>query len=130
MAGSLKYLVYADDDGNEWFYLADESNIENVLVDDTIADYELTDESSVVHQLPANIKPRTATYNSTTTTSTRTMIVPTSAVYSALRTNDSTVALKTFSDGSGETFKLKRLTPERISLPTAADSGLDDGDVT
>jgi len=130
MAGSLKYLKYTDDDGNQWFYFGDESNAENYLVDDTLADFMLTDEDNIIHKIPANIEPRTAVFNSTTTTSTREAIIPTLAIAQALRQGDSTVALKVWSDSAGETFRLKRIIPERISLPTANDTGLDDGDVT
>ena len=130
MAGSLKYFKYTTDLGETFAILADESNIENIVVSDAGVDIGLADIGNIPYTVPGNVKPRYARYISTTTSRVRRIVVPTQAIAQALVSGDSLVALRTFSDVElGETFQFQGLTPERIRpVVIYQDTGLDDGD--
>lgn len=130
MAGSLKYFIYDDDFGGEWAMERDESNLEAVIVDPTAVDVTPANVSTRQYTIPKNIKPRVATYKSTTTVAVRRVTIPTLALYQDLVNSVVANILRQFTDG-GETFVLSGVTPERIKpVVVAEDTGLTDGDDT
>lgn len=130
MAGSLKYFIYDDDFGGEWAMERDESNLEAVIVDSAAVDVTPANVSTRQYLIPKNIKPRIASYKSTTTPAVRRVTIPTLALYQDLVNSVVANVLRQFTDG-GETYVLSGVTPERIKpVVVAEDTGLDDGDAT
>lgn len=130
MAGSLKYFIYDDDFGGEWAMERDESNLEAVVVDDAAIDVTPLNVATRQYTIPKNIKPRVATYKSTTTPAVRKVTIPTLALYQDLVNSVVANIVRQFTDG-GETFVLSGVTPERIKpVVVAEDTGITDGDAT
>lgn len=130
MSGSIKWLKYTTDSADEFAYLADESNAENVIVADAPIDVQTTD--TIKYAVPANVQKRFATFKSTTTVKVRKVVIPTVALYQALADNDATLVSRAWNDAElGEQFVLQSLTPERIRpIVGSEDTGLNDGDAT
>lgn len=130
MSGSLKYFVYVDDFDALWAMKRDESNIELMLNTTSDSDLQEADLAVVRYELPQNIIPRTATYVSTTTVRTKTITIPRRADYVALFAGTAG-ANQTFTDPSGEIFRLQSLNSETVRpVVFAEDTGLNDGDAT
>lgn len=123
MAGSKKWFVYTTDQGGDFGLLADESNTE--AVNGSNQDYVAG--TTVINALPRNIKPRAAVYQNGAGTRSIRCFVLNQTTYNAV-----IASVPTITDPiDGGTLALKRLEPERIALlPTAADTGLTDGDAT
>ena len=129
MAGSLKFFLYDDDQGGTWAMNRDESNIENVVVDDATVDITLTNVVDRRYQIPRNLRPRYAVFREVGGLATRKVTIPTPAIYNALVTGDTLVALRSFSEG-GIQFQLQSVVPERITpVVVDIDTGITDGDV-
>lgn len=124
MAGSRKYFVYTANGGSQYAISADESNVEDLM--GTNGDYLPNTDISIT--VPGNIQVRRAVYG--TLDGNRVISIPvlTATVYDAIPADSPAIddPLQT-----GQTLNLLRLEPERIKLiPTAVDTGLNDGDVT
>lgn len=130
MAGSLKWLKYTDDSGVDFAYFGDESNVENVVVDDTSFDIVSTD--TIKYSVPQNIQKRFATFKSTTTPRVKKVVIPTIALYNALAENNGVLVSREWNDTElSEQFVLQSLTPERIRpIVGANDTQLNDGDAS
>lgn len=127
MAGSIKWLLYIDDAGENWAYRGDESNSEAVVTAGGgaagVGDYGTT--QTALYALPRNVRPRSALFRNASSTISRRITVPTVAVYNGLEAGD------TITDQvSGETLFLVSKRGEQITIPFAADTGLIDGDNT
>jgi len=121
MAGSLRWFVYVTDDGQEFAALLDESNTEAIAAQDqnwTTAD--------PIYSLPGNLKPREAVFQNAAGTRNLRVVVPTKALYDAL-TPASTIPDQIAGGGATLTFVRKRNEVLRRT-PSAADTGLNDGD--
>jgi hypothetical protein len=128
MSGSIKWTRYVSDDDEVWGLLRDESNIEDVALTDSEVDVGTG--STIKYSVPQNVRPRFATYKSTTTVRVRKITIPTRAMYDDLATGAGVLGNRTFTDGT-ETFALQSLTPERIRpIVFSQDTGLNDGDAT
>lgn len=125
MAGSRKWFIYQLNGGTASFAInIDESNTENVMGTD--GDYGATD--SIVNSLPRNISPRRAYYSNAAKTRTIPVVILDEETYAGLLASDPTID-DPFQ--TGQTLSLSRLEPERRTLiPTAIDTGLNDGDLT
>jgi len=122
MAGSIKWFVYTTDNGTDFAISADESNVEAVA--GGTQDY--VSGLSIPFAIPRNLTPRYAYYSDPTAVRTIRVPVLTQALFNGILTGSPTIA-----DPVGAlTLNLVRVTPERIRLPRAADSGLTDGDLT
>lgn len=128
--GSRKYLIYDSDDGSQWAYLGDESNIENIVTDDTSVDVQASDLPARRYWVPGNIKKRFARFVSPDGP-TKTIVIPTSQIYQDLVAGAAGVS-QSFVDGTdGLTYTLQGVTPERIRpVVLDTDSGLNDGDIS
>ena len=126
MAGSMKYFVYSDDVGGLHGYKADESNSE---IFGTAHDANL---GVPKYTVPQNLRPRRANYASTTSVRTKSIVVPTKALYDDLASGSQTaVGLSFIDDTFGETFNFVGLTPETIKpVVIPLDTGLTDGDIS
>lgn len=125
MAGSRKWFVYELNGGVASFAInLDESNTENVM--GAVGDYGAT--TTILNSLPRNISPRKAYYSNADRTRTIPVVVLTDAAYEDILTTDPTID-DPFQ--TGQTLALTRLEPERRTLvPSAVDTGLNDGDLT
>lgn len=124
MAGSKKFFVYTTDQGDDFALLADESNTEavNGSTQDFIAGL------SILYTIPGNVRPRAAVYQNADKTRTIRCYALTPTIYNGVIANAPTITDPIAGTG---TLSLSRLEPEKIKLlPTAADSGLNDGDAT
>lgn len=122
MAGSLKWFVYTTDAGEDFAIKLDESNTE--AVNGGTQDYVTA--LSIIYAIPRNLKPRYALYVNADETRQIKCVALTSTIYNGLA-----AATPTITDPiGGGTLTLKRIRPEIISLPFAADTGLTDGDAT
>lgn len=129
MSGSLKFVSYTDDRGGKWALNRDESNMESVIVDDGSFDITPDNVDEHTYITPRNLKPRFATYKSSTTVKVRKVTIPTVDIYNALFTGDDAVALRSFT-AEGETWVLSGLSPERIRpIVVSIDTGLNEGDM-
>jgi hypothetical protein len=121
MAGSLKWFSYQDDAGTDWALFGDESNIEAV--------HGATGSGAPPNQKlkpPSNMKPRYAVFSNQAGTRNVKVPILTQTIYNAL---DATDTIPDALGGVGATLSLSRVRPEVISpIPTAFDTGLDDGD--
>jgi len=122
MAGSIKWIIYEDDFGDNWAILADESNVEAIS---TTSDY--TGTPALTNSLPRNVKPRYAVYGTTDGTRSLKVVVPTPAIYATLATDTPTIDDPIT---SGLTLVLQRIRPEVRRLPIPNDTGIQDGDIT
>lgn len=128
MAGSKKWTFYETDDGEQWGLIRDESNVEGVVIAD--GDVDIPTGSSIKYSVPANVRPRYATYKSETTVKVRRVTIPTRALYDDLASAIPNSTSKTFTE-DGEVFRLQGLSPERIRpVVFSGDTGLNDGDAT
>jgi hypothetical protein len=119
MAGSLKWFSYQSDDGTDWAFFGDESNIE-------AANGNGFNGSPPGQNFkpPSNLRVRYAVYGNLAGTRNIRVPVMSQAIYNALD------AASTIPSPDGaETLNLIRKRPELISpIPTIFDTGLDDGD--
>lgn len=122
MAGSNKWFSYTSNDGTDWALFADESNVEGANGG--------TGSGAPPNQLykpPANLKPRYAVYGNAAGTRNIKVPILTETIYNAL---DAASTIPDQIAGTG-TLSLIRKRPEIISpIPTAFDTGLNDGDNT
>ena len=119
MAGSLKWFSYQSDDGTDWAFFGDESNIE-------AANGEGFGGAPPNQNFkpPSNLKPRYAVYGNLAATRTLRVPIMSQTIYNAL--DASSTIPDPFDGGS---LSLIRKRPELISpIPTIFDTGLDDGD--
>lgn len=123
MAGSLKWFLYTTDAGEQFAIKADESNTE--AVNGTTGDYLAT--TTEIYAVPRNVTPRYALYVNAEETRSVKCVCLTSAIYNAVATTTPTISDPI---DDGVTLTLKRIRPELIQLPFAADTGEDDGDAT
>lgn len=113
MAGSIKFISYITNLGDAFALKCDESNAEAVGSTDltTTLDYEL----------PRNVKPRYAVYQSADGLTVRKCYL----------TGTDTVAPATITDSLGAgTLNLVRVVAEQYRAISPADTGLIDGDAT
>ncbi len=123
MAGSIKWFEYTTDSGATFAISMDESNGEAV----GNADY--TELSTVTFKLPSNVKKRYARYTSDDGLHVRT--VPVSSNTANVNTLPASFEAQAVGIAAGVTVKLREFVGERISMiPQAADTGLNDGDLT
>lgn len=124
MAGSRKWFIYSSDTDQNYAIQADESNVEALMGE--VQDYLNT--STITEGLPRNVTARRAVYENDAGTRAISIPVLTKTVYNGLRANKAEIDDPI---GSGtEKLKLSRLVPEKIKLPKAQDTGLNDGDAT
>lgn len=128
MAGSRKNFVYTDGRNNQWYFQADESNIENMVIDDGSVDLTPALAATVRYGIPPNVRRATAIYEDPTTKETRTITVPNALIYEDLSTAGGALANTSFTGIGGQNFVLVDLIPERIQLPRAVDTAQLDGD--
>jgi hypothetical protein len=123
MAGSKKWLVYTTDAGQDFAINLDESNTE--AVNGSTQDF--VDGLALTNAVPRNIKPRELFYSNAARTREIRCVALTQAIYNGIVGG----AVPTITDPiDGGTLVLVRATGERIRLPFALDTGLDDGDAT
>lgn len=134
MAGSLKYHPYINQFGDKFATWGDESNLEGIVILPTAQPVDITPSnvSEYQYKLPGNIRPRTATFKSTTTTRVRKVVIPTEALFNSLATGDGVLASRTFVEAAtGETFSLIGLKAEDFRpVVNEFDTGLNDGDAS
>jgi len=123
MAGSKKYFVYTTDSAVEFAALLDESNTE--AVNGTTGDYTST--TAIEFTIPKNVRPRKAVYANAAGTRKISCTVLTQDAYTTIQTDKPTIPDPIA--GSG-TLALVQKIPERVTIPIAADTGLNDGDDT
>jgi hypothetical protein len=119
MAGSLKWFSYQSDNGTDWAYFGDESNIEN-------ANGEGFNGAppGQLFKPPSNMRVRYAVYGNEAGTRNLRVPIMSLTIYNAL---DASSTIPDPIDGG--TLSLIRKRPELISpTPTIFDTGLDDGD--
>lgn len=120
MAGSLRTFSYVADNGDDFLYLADESNTE--AIHDPVPNPP-TGSSVTRFGIPRNVRPRAAYYASRTTTRRLRIIVATIAQY-----NDLPDSITDPIEGTGLLY-LTGVTGEKLRLyPRGVDTGLTDGD--
>lgn len=118
MAGSAKFFKYTADDGTTWAALRDESNVE--AINPGVAGIITPAQK---YKIPSNLKPRTAVYTDLTSRIRREIIVLTPTIFAGLS------ATTPITDQvSGESLYLKFTKGERVTLPSLADTALNDGD--
>lgn len=121
MAGSNKWFNYQSDDGTDWALFADESNVEAANGGSAVAPGIGTQ-----YKVPRNMKVRYAVFGNQAGTRNLNVPITTAAVYIALDASDT---IPDAIAGSGETLVFIRKRPELIGpVPTAFDTGLNDGD--
>lgn len=123
MAGSKKWVVYSTDTGDDFAILLDESNTE--AVNGSVQDF--IDGLGIVQAVPRNIKPRELFYSNATRTRTIRCVALSQTIYAGVLSG----GVPTITDPiGGGTLVLIRANGERIRLPFALDTGLDDGDAS
>lgn len=121
MTGSLRWFTYVDDAGTDWALFGDESNIE-AANSDTGSGGSPANQN---YKYPSNLKPRFAVYGNSDGSRNIRVPILTQSEYNAL---DNTSTIPDVAGGSTP-LRLVRKRPEIISpLPTAADTGQNDGD--
>lgn len=118
MAGSVKFFRYTADDGTTFAAQRDESNVE--AVNGGVAGIITPAEK---YKIPSNLTPRSAVYTDTTGRVRRDVIILTPATFAAL---DATTPIT--DQVSGLSLRLKFKKGERLTLPSLADTALNDGD--
>ena len=116
MAGSLKWLRYTTDVGDDFGIFADESNAE--LAGTAV---DLTGGASILYALPRNVKPRFARYQDATGTIVR------KAVICVQGTAPTTPIVD---PSSGASLDLTAIVGEKVRILTGVDSGIIDGDIS
>lgn len=123
MAGSIKWFEYTTDSGATFAISMDESNGEAV----GNADY--TTSSTVTFKLPSNVKKRYARYTSDDGLHQR--VVPVGSNTANVNTLPESFTAQAVGIADGVLVRLREYVGERISMiPQAADTGLNDGDLT
>lgn len=126
MAGSLKNFVYTTDASDEFFFKADESNLE--AVNGIEGDY--TDTSTTVLGLPRNIKMRTVRYSNDARTVNRTIVVVNPTIFADIVAGNTAQTIDVNIEGATFTLGLVETRGEVFTRPTPVDTGLTDGDPT
>jgi hypothetical protein len=124
MAGSRKWFVYTTDLGTNYALNVDESNVEDIM--GTNGDY--LPNTTIRDSVPGNLKVRRAVYARPDGSRSISIPVLTTTVFNAIPDDFPSIddPLQT-----GTTLFLVRLEPERFKLiPSAVDTGLNDGDAT
>lgn len=125
MAGSRKWFVYDSSIlGVSYAINLDESNTEDV----NAANNDYAPSTDIRAAIPKNLSPRAAVYGNATGTRTIRCVCLTEAIFNGLLSEQPAIddPLQT-----GQTLNLLRLEAESIRLlPTAVDTGLNDGDAT
>lgn len=122
MAGSRKWFVYETDSSDTFAIERDESNTE--AVNDGDNDY--TGASTATYAIPRNVKPRVGVYENADGSIRRNIVVLTQANFGSLETDKPSITDAV----SSQTLNLRGKVGERIRLPFAADTALNDGDAT
>lgn len=121
MAGSLKWFSYQSDDGTDWALFADESNVEAAN-----GGTGSGAPPGQVYKPPSNLRPRYAVFGNADETRTLRVPILTQAIYNGL---DAADTIPDSIAGGAAVLNLIRKRPEIISpIPTAFDTGLNDGD--
>lgn len=128
MTGSIKDFVYTADDGTDFVYRGDESNTE--AINGSTQDYTDSTPSTVKYRIPGNLRPRQAVYKSADGATTRRCVALTSTIFAGLAANAPTITIKNSVTGADQTLSLRYVQGERLSLPQATDTGLNDGDAS
>ena len=116
MAGSLKWLRYTTDVGDDFGIFADESNAE--LAGTAV---DLTGGASILYALPRNVKPRFARYQDATGTIVRKAIICVQGTAPTTPIVD---------PSSGASLDLTAIVGEKVRILTGVDSGILDGDIS
>jgi len=116
MAGSLKWLRYTTDVGDDFGIFADESNAE--LAGTAV---DLTGGASILYALPRNVKPRFARYQDATGTIVRKAIICVQGTAPTTPIVD---------PSSGASLDLTAIVGEKVRILTGVDSGIIDGDIS
>jgi hypothetical protein len=123
MAGSRKWFVYTTDSGNDFAIQLDESNTESV----NGAAQDFVDGLAIANAVPRNIKPREIFYSNAAGTRIIRCVALTQAIYNGAISG----GVATIPDPlGGGTLSLVRANGERLRIPYAVDTGLNDGDAT
>ena len=120
MAGSKKWFLYTTDLGNDFAMEMDESNGE------AISNTDMTDANLQSYSVPGNVRKRYASYRSTDGFTQRKIYASTAAILAAA---PDTITVPDYA-GVDVELKIAHRSGERIFMPKAADTALDDGDVT
>lgn len=124
MAGSRKWFVYTTDSGADYAIQLDESNTEavNGAAQDFVSGLAATD------AVPRNIKPREIFYQNSSGTRVIRCVALTQVIYNGAISG----GVSTISDplNPGANLSLVRANGEKLRIPYAIDTGLDDGDDT
>lgn len=126
MAGSVKWFVYTSDDGNNYAFRADESNIESV----NGAEGDYTDTSTTTIGLPRNYTPRTASYTDIRRVVTRKIIVVNPTIYGEIVGGGGSQTIDVNVEGTTYTLGLIATSGEQFRRPTPFDTGQTDGDIS
>jgi hypothetical protein len=120
----MKYFVYTDDRSRDYALHLDESNTE--AINGSAQDF--VDGLALVDQLPRNVKPREIFYSNADGTRVIRVVALTQAIYSGVIAG----GVPTIADPltPNQTLALVRANGERLRIPYARDTGLDDGDAT
>lgn len=116
MVGSKKYFRYTTDAGTDFALLADESNTE--LGGGGV---DLTGGSSLLFELPKNVRPRHARYVSADGLVVRKAYGCTAGV---------TYTTPIIDPSSGLSLEIKAIYAEETRFPSGTDTGLIDGDAS
>lgn len=124
MAGSKKWFVYTTDAGADYAIQLDESNTE--AVNGSAQDF--IDGLATRDAVPRNIKPREIFYSNATGSRTIRCVALTNAIYiGAISGGVATIGDPIAGTGN---LSLIRANGEKLRIPYAVDTGLDDGDAT
>jgi hypothetical protein len=127
MAGSIKWFEYTTDNSTVFAIQLDESNVEALVAaaGEAAGEADYTSSSTVIFGLPRNVKPRTVSFANSANTVRREIVAPTLAIYNGVAGG------ATITDAvSGLTLTFVSKKGERISVPRADDTGLNDTDAT
>lgn len=124
MSGSRKWFKYTTDAGDVFGINMDESNGELMLN----ADFEATDNDTIVYALPRNVQPRSALFRSTDGLVSRRIVVTDNAANIGTITSSFVVPA---ADGNPAfTMQLQSFRGEEIRRLISVDTGQQDGDAT
>lgn len=119
MSGSMKWFVYQTDDGADFAIWRDESRVK--IVNGETGDYVAGE--TLIYGLPRNVTPRTVRYSSSDGTVSASIVALTQSLMLA--------APAQFEDvNTGKTLTRRSRQPEKVRLPYAEDTGLNDGTPT
>lgn len=122
MAGSIKWFIYTDDNGEEFAIKLDESNTEAV----NGANQDFLPNATVTVGVPRNIKPRRVYFANLARTRVISCVALTQTIYAGVIAGNITTIPDPITQGG--TLFLIRADGERRTIPFGQDSGLDDGD--